>query len=447
MTAPAGDGARAAGIVDAGAAGAPRPLAELLARAAARRTQVVVAAAADGAPLVASARRLAAAEPAALLHGLRVAMAATGAPRGLIAVEARAAELVRALEPELPEGGAVAIAAVPDVAGCGDPAELCRDAAGVSVPPGADPLDHGVLVVSAAALCDLAAAPRQPVVDRVVTVAGDVLRPGVRRVPVGTAIEDLVAAAGGASCGPAWLALGDGPLDGRPLGRDDVVGKTTRAVTVVAGGSDLARRARVALGDQVRRSLSACEGCAMCSEVCPPRLLGAPLRPHELVRALSGHAVSWERLAAARHCTGCALCDVACPSGLSPRGLVAAIVRAVADRAAAAPADLAAAAPHPERDARRLSIALVALRLGLEGRDLAPPWDPAPVLPERVAIPFGASARGAAWPVVAAGARVRRGELVAAPDEGRPGVAMHASIDGGVAEIAGGAVVIERARA
>jgi Na+-translocating ferredoxin:NAD+ oxidoreductase RnfC subunit len=171
------------------------------------------------------------------------------------------------------------------VARCGEPSDLALDAAGVRVAPGADPLASGVLVVDAAAVIALGAG--RPVTERTVTLAGAVARPGVGRVPVGTSIEALIAAAGGATCGPAWVALGDGPLAGRPLDRDEVVTKATRAIFVGGAGSDLVRRARLSLSDAVRRSLSACEGCAMCADACPPRLLGGRLRPDELMRALA----------------------------------------------------------------------------------------------------------------------------------------------------------------
>src|SRR5258705_5296 len=79
-------------------------------------------------------------------------------------------------------------------------------------------------------------------------------RRGVGLMPIGTSVEDAVDAAGGATCGPAWVALGDGPLGGRPLDRDDVITKGTRALFVVAAKSELLRRARAPLAESIRRS-------------------------------------------------------------------------------------------------------------------------------------------------------------------------------------------------
>jgi Na+-translocating ferredoxin:NAD+ oxidoreductase RnfC subunit len=260
-------------------------------------------------------------------------------------------------------------------------------------------------------------------------------------MPVGTRVADAVAAAGGATCGEAWVALGDGPLTGRPLDRDDVVTKATRALVVMPAAADAVRRLTTPLADHVRRSLSACEKCAMCSDACPPRLLGGRLRPHELVRALSRADAGLNEIVAAVDCTACGLCDVACPSGLSPRRLVEATARAVLDRLPPEPPPPPGAV-HPLRGERRLSRPLVALRLGLGDRVLDPPWDTERVRPAEVALPLKQSLGVAARPVVEPGARVERGALVAAVPDGALGVPVHASIAGVVAEIAHGAVVV-----
>lgn len=427
--------ARAAGIVDS-ATGAPRPLDQAM--SAARGARVVIARAADGEPGVETARRIAEHRAAEVVAGLASVVAFIGAREGIVAVEERATDACRALTEA---GGRVA--RVPDVARCDDAADLAWDAART----------RDALVVDASALVELAA--RTPVTERWISIAGAVERPGVRAVPVGATVEDVVRGAGGATCGPAWIALGDGPLTGRPLDRDDVVTKATRALFVTAASSDLARRLRVPFVEQLRRSMSACERCTACSDVCPPRLLGGRLRADELVRALTRAGTDWLEVAAAVECTACGLCDVACPSGLSPSRLVSAAARAAADRhsprtgmsAAGMSARMSAAhaCPSPgvsdDRNVRRLALSVVARRLGL-AEDAPVIAYKAPVTVDSVSIPLKQSLGVAARPCVAVGARVERGALVAVVPEDAPGVSMHASITGVVTEIADGAVTI-----
>jgi Na+-translocating ferredoxin:NAD+ oxidoreductase RnfC subunit len=417
------EAARRAGIVD-GASGAARPLDQRLVWAAREKVRAVIVAAVDGEPLVATQRRLAALETVALGRGLAAIVKAVGARRGVVAVERRARELAAPLA-----SAGLEVVQIPDVARCGDAADLAYDVLGRA---------DGALVVDASAAIELARG--KAVTDRAVTVAGHVLRPGVRNVPLGARIADVVAAAGGSTCGVAWVPLGDGPLSGRVLDRDDVVTKATRAIVVLPARADAVRRIAAPLADHVRRSLSACEPCAMCSDVCPPRLLGGRLRPHELVRALGRADAGLDEVTAAVDCTSCGLCDVACPSGLSPRRLVEATARAVLDRLT--PEPRSRGAPHELRGDRRLSLPLVALRLGLGDRELDPPWDSSLLRSDEVALPFKQSLGVAARPTVAPGDRVERGALVADVPEGALGVPVHASIAGTVTEVAYGAVVI-----
>ncbi len=161
----------------------------------------------DAEPLVATERRAA----AALFGVWAPALAALAARLG---AEARVAVSRRAVElHDLP--GAVV---VPDVAG--DPIALAGAATGAD------------RVVRVTELCP----------EPIVTIAGEVDRPGVCVVPAGIAVEDLVEAHGPRPI--AWVALGGGPLGGAPLDRDARVGREVRALYVGAAGSELVRRAR-----------------------------------------------------------------------------------------------------------------------------------------------------------------------------------------------------------
>jgi Na+-translocating ferredoxin:NAD+ oxidoreductase RnfC subunit len=395
--------ARAAGIVD-GATGVARPLAERLAT----RAHAVIGSAVDGAPLVATARRVAVARAAELAKGLALAQQATGAKRAIVAVSARAPEVIAAMAKQCVE-----VTTIADLAAANDARELSRTVLGK---------DDGALVVDATSLVALAAGA--PAVDAWVTIAGQVARPAVRRVAIGTTIADLVEATGGATCGPAWVALDGGPLAARPLDRDAVVTRATRAITILAGDSDLVRRARMPLGDLVRRALSACERCAMCSTHC-----AAGVAPHRLLHALHGAEVPGPAIAAALRCTGCGVCDTACPVGLSPRALVLAAGRALADRGVSREDAMA-----PDRAHEPLALSVIARRLGVSDGD-EPPYDPVRVAPARVTIPCKHSLGVASTPRVKAGDRVQRGALIADLPADALGVPIHASIDGVVEEI------------
>jgi hypothetical protein len=132
---------------------------------------------------------------------------------------------------------------------------------------------------------------------------------------------------------------------------------------------------------------------------------------------------------------------VACPSGLSPRALITATARALADRGAVSPG--AAGPVHEARALRRLSLALVARRLGLGDAPPELPWAHWAILPPRVVLPLKQSLGAAARPRVRPGDTVEVGALLADLPEGTVGTAVHASIAGMVAGVAGGAIAID----
>ncbi len=190
----------------------------------------LIVCAADGEPLVQTGRQAAARFAEALVRAARARAAgpSSGAGRRLVvAIERRAADARAALALLLHTDE---LLVVDDVAGCGEAAFLraCLGAA-----------DRDAQVIHAA---DLVASND----TRLITVAGAVAAPGVRLVAASATIDDVVAGAGGAICGPAWVALRSTLALLPPLDRDVRVGDMAglRAVIVAPGASTLARRAR-----------------------------------------------------------------------------------------------------------------------------------------------------------------------------------------------------------
>jgi Na+-translocating ferredoxin:NAD+ oxidoreductase RnfC subunit len=158
------------------------------------------------------------------------------------------------------------------------------------------------------------------------------------------------------------VALDGGPLGGRLADPEEAV--RSSLVWVVDRAHPLAARARVPVSDWLRRAASACEGCRACTDLCPPALDGAPLAPHALIATLVAGRDAFgdgAQLQAAAACTGCGVCDLACPAAIAPAALAGA-VRERLPRSVLAPKR---GAPHPDRAARRASIRLLQMRLGL----------------------------------------------------------------------------------
>jgi len=139
----------------------------------------------------------------------------------------------------------------------------------------------------------------KPLIERVVTVTGEVARPGNYLVPVGTLVGDLIDYAGGLT-GDVERIIAGGPMTGQALGSLDVpVTKGTSGIVALSRGT-----VAPALSDD-----QPCIRCGRCPEACP---MG--LEPY-LLATYSGKRLN--DAAAERHvvdCIECGVCSYVCPT-------------------------------------------------------------------------------------------------------------------------------------
>jgi Na+-translocating ferredoxin:NAD+ oxidoreductase RnfC subunit len=181
---------------------------------------------------------------------------------------------------------------------------------------------------------------------------------------------------------------------------------------------------------------SACDQCSYCTEFCPRFLLGYDVQPHKVMRSLgftttgSQHWNQWGEL-----CCACGLCTLyACPEDLFPKE---ACDQAKRDRRAA---DLkyVQAKPvrvHPLKEDRRVPLMMLRRRLKVEQYETETPFDPVEFTPDVARIKLAQHVGKPASPVVKAGERVRRGQVIGRVGAKDLGVDIHSSIDGTVAEV------------
>jgi len=271
-------------------------------------------------------------------------------------------------------------------------------------------------VVDAVVLHDVALALEgRSVLRRHVTVAGAVGEPAVLIVPLGTAMSDLVAACGG-SPDAGWVPWRNGVLGGERVDWGDVVDLDTRGLVVLPHDHGLVRRATTPVADELRRALSACVNCRVCTEACPIQLNGGELRPHLV---MLGVAASWQASTLAAdgatlavlECLECDLCSVLCPSTLRPGVVMRELARRLRQRGV----ELAARhplRPHPRRGGRRLARARLVEMLGLVRHAGRGSLRRRELVPDRVSLPLEGP-WGRWTPTVREGERVAAGDVVA----------------------------------
>ncbi len=170
------------------------------------------------------------------------------------------------------------------------------------VPSGKLPVEVGCVVqnVGTAFAVYEAVTKNKPLIERVVTVTGKVLKnPSNLKVRIGTPVEDLVAAAGGLPEDTGKI-IGGGPMMGKALATLDVpVVKGTSGILLVS--EEASHRA----GE------NPCIRCAKCTQVCPMGL--EPFLLSRLARIGRFETAEQEKV---MDCIECGSCQYTCPANI-----------------------------------------------------------------------------------------------------------------------------------
>jgi Na+-translocating ferredoxin:NAD+ oxidoreductase RnfC subunit len=248
-------------------------------------------------------------------------------------------------------------------------------------------------------------------------------------------MSETVALAGNVTTPDPVYMIG-GPMMGRIGKPSDPVTKTTNAILVLPADHHLVQRKNSRISVELNRAASVCCQCETCTDLCPRNMLGHPIEPHKFMRSAANHDFQdMNVFLDTFFCCSCGVCELyACPQGLSPRTLIGEYKAGLRKAGVKAPKDVKTAPVSSIRDYRKVPEKRLEARLGLTKYDLPAPLDDNVVsvhsVKELLSQHIGAPAR----PVVRAGDRVQRGQVIAAAAEGLS-VPIHASITGTVTEV------------
>ena len=320
----------------------------------------------------------------------------------------------------------------------GDEVVLIYEATGRVISPGGLPIEAGVAVFNVETVYNVyrAVEKAMPVVDKVVTVVGEVCNPVTVRVPLGTSLEEVVAMAGGERDESQDLVyLVGGPMMGRIASRYDVVTKTTNAILVLPREHQIIQKKLMPSSIGMKRAASACCQCQMCTDLCPRHNLGHPIEPHHFMRAMSNH--DFKDLDAFLNlffCSGCGLCEMfSCPQGLSPRSLITECKNGLRQAGVTAPKGIAPAPIKEAREYRKVPVVRLEARLGLTKYETKAPLDDNIRPVTKVRVPLSQHIGAPAICAVQKGDQVSLGQLIAHPAEGLS-VPIHASLPGTITD-------------
>lgn len=430
---------KAAGVVGAGGAGFPTHV-KLSAKA-----ECFLVNAAECEPLIETDKYLCRTFPDQVVAAAEAVAAHLGAKRTVIALKAKYVPEIEALKGAISKLNApVELFEMATFYPAGDEQTMVQQVTGKSVPERGLPLDVGCVVDNVGTLLNILDAVQGiPVTEKYLSVVGEVAKPILFRVPIGTALTDCVAAALPRLSDYALIV--GGPMMGKVLTdpkaiEEAVVTKTTGNLIVLPRDHYLFHRAELPMEKIRLQAKSACIQCRMCTDLCPRYLIGHQIRPHLVMRNIwrePGMEDNEEYLRAfgdAANCCDCGVCEMfACPMGLSPRKVNGYIKGELRKRGIQVPRNME---PHASEfvDQRKTPTDRLVARLGLSEYYGLHAHECRTLTPESVFIPFQQHIGKPALSTKAVGDPVEKGEVLAAAAEGLS-ANIHASISGVITEI------------
>ena len=328
----------------------------------------------------------------------------------------------------------VFVKVLPDVYPIGDEVSLIYQATGRVVRPGKLPISSGVIVYNVETMYNLARAIRfgEPVTMKWLTVGGDIEKPVVVRVPVGTPVEELFNRLG-IEVDDEHSVIDGGPSMGKIINHVRAsVSKTTKGLLILPNSTQAVASKLINEKMAVARAETACCQCTRCTDMCPRALLGYPLEPHKMVRTAMQVAQAMPQMViSATLCCGCGICEsLACNQGISPKAVIN-NYKSVLAKNGMRFFSTQSREVTPEREYRKIPSQRWMSALGVSQYDKLPNYIGELADIDRASVPLVKHIGAPSIPTVRDGDRVKRGELIATAADGLS-VPQHASIDGRV---------------
>lgn len=297
---------RAAGIVGQGGAAFPTHI--KLAPNPAKPVSAVLLNGCECEPYLTADHRLMLEAPDAIVAGLRLAMRACGATRGVIAIEDNKPDAVASMTAAARGLDGIDLAVCQTKYPMGGERQLIPAVFGREVPTGGLPLDVGLVVVNVATSAAIARAVLRgrPLTHRVVSVTGGGIAEARNLlVPIGAPIQALLDACGGLKEDARRIVAG-GPMMGFTI--------TDTAIPVTKGTSGIT----VMSADEVDAAAeTTCVRCGRCVDACPLNLM-----PTKIAHAARFGDLDQARKYDIMACCECGCCAYVCPARVPLAGYI-----------------------------------------------------------------------------------------------------------------------------
>ncbi len=372
-----------------------------------------------------------------IMTAMTVVCEAVGAKQAIIAIKPSYKKAVDAIKAELDDFKMISIGLLPEVYPAGDEVVTIYEVTGRVVPAGKLPISVGVTVFNVETMLNAyyAISEGKGVTHKYITVTGEVKNPTTLYVPLGITVAEVLKLAGGTTI-KEYTLINGGPMTGNIVTENDIITKTSNAILVMPNDAYIVLKRRANTNVSIKRAMSACCQCRMCTDLCPRNLLGHPIEPHKFMRSVtSGVTKEVEPYLGTFFCSSCGLCEMfSCFQNLSPRTLIAEVKGGLRKGGIAIP-EVEEAPVKPEREGRYILKSRLTARLGLTKYNFPAILEEKDYQPKKVKLLLSQHIGAPSVPCVKKGDIVKRGDMIAQPPEKALGVALHSSINGTVKEV------------
>lgn len=355
----------------------------------------------------------------------------------IIGIKKHYVSTIEAVEQWADEFPLIRIKLLDNVYPVGDEVALIYEATGKVVRPGGLPIEEGVAVFNVETVYNIYRAwiEGTPVVDKLVTIVGEVENPITVRVPLGVTVEETIRYAGKMTTEQPAFLMGGGMM-GRIVNGKQPITKTSNAILVLPSNHYLIQVRKRTISSDLQRTASACCQCQMCTDLCPRHALGYPIEPHKFMRYASHQDVQDTSVFLnTMFCSSCGLCELySCPQGLSPRTLITEYKTKLRQAGVKAPEVRKKPVVSLTREYRKVPEERLEARIGLSQYHKNAPLHNEVLPAKRVKIMLNQHIGAPAKPIVTVGQVVKVGDIIAKPEKGLS-VAIHASVPGRILEV------------
>lgn len=420
-----------AGVVGAGGAGFPS-YAKLNDKA-----DTIILNCAECEPLLKLHRQVLEVYAEEIVFALQTVKDALKADRVIIAIKPHYKEALEAAKEAIEGKDGFSIGLLPEIYPAGDEVVTIYETTGRVVPAGQLPISVGCVVYNVETMLNAARAIKENkgVTYKYITVAGEVKKPSTLKVPIGMTYGEVVELCGGATIKDPVIFAG-GPMTGSISSKRDVVTKTSNAILVLDVNQYIIKKRMTPVSISMKRAMSACCNCMMCTDLCSRHLLGHPIDPQKfMMNATGGITKDTKPYLNTFFCSSCGICEYyACFQGLSPTTLIGVTKGKLKKAGVQVPKDIETKEVHKKREFRKVPITKLVRHLGLVKYDVECPLDDNLVKADSVKIKLSQHIGAPAVACVKTGDTVNVGDVIAKSADGLS-VNIHASISGKVTEI------------